>query len=44
MQIGSVFFQLAAGDNFFSYIVDGDASNNTNVSIVFTFYKMYRGV
>lgn len=44
MQIGSVFFQLAAGDNYFSYIVDGDASNNTNVDIIFTFYKMYRGV
>lgn len=44
MQIGSVFFQLAAGDNYFSYIVDGDASNNTNVNILFTFYKMYRGV
>lgn len=44
MQIGSVFFQLAAGDNFFSYVVDGDASNNNMVSIMFTFYKMYRGV
>ena len=44
MQIGSVFFQLAAGDNFFSYVVDGDAVNNGSVNIMFTFYKMYRGV
>lgn len=44
MQIGSVFFQLAAGDNFFSYVVDGNASNNPNINIMFTFYKMYRGV
>lgn len=44
MQRGSVFFQLAAGDNFFSYVVDGDASNNNSITIMFTFYKMYRGV
>lgn len=44
MQRGSVFFQLAAGDNFFSYVVDGDASNNNDITIMFTFYKMYRGV
>ena len=44
MQIGSVFFQLATGDNFFSYIVDGNASNNVNINIMFTYYKMYRGV
>lgn len=44
MQRGSVFFQLATGDNFFSYVVDGDASYNTNVTIMFTFFKMYRGV
>lgn len=44
MQRGSVFFQLAAGDNFFSYVVDGSASNNGDVTMMFTFYKMYRGV
>lgn len=44
MQIGSVFFQLATGDNFFSYLVDGNASNNVNINIMFTYYKMYRGV
>jgi hypothetical protein len=44
MQRGSVFFQLASGDNFFSYVVDGDATNNNNITIIFTFYKMYRGV
>lgn len=44
MQIGSVFFQLAAGDNYFAYVVDGDIINNADISIMFTFYKMYRGV
>lgn len=44
MQRGSVFFQLASGDNFFSYVVDGDATNNNDITIMFTFYKMYRGV
>ena len=44
MQRGSTFFQLAAGDNFFSYVVDGSSSNNADVDIMFTFFKMYRGV
>lgn len=44
MQRGSVFFQLSSGDNFFSYTVDGSTLNNANVDIMFTFFKMYRGV
>lgn len=44
MQRGSVFFQLASGDNFFAYTVDGSTLNNANVDIMFTYFKMYRGV
>lgn len=44
MQRGSGFFQLASGDNFFAYVVDGDASNNGDIMMMFTYYKMYRGV
>lgn len=44
MQKGSTFFQLAAGDNFFSYVVDGNVSNNADIDLWFTFFKMYRGV
>lgn len=44
MQRGSVFFQLASGDNFFAYTVDESSTNNANIDIMFTFYKMYRGV
>lgn len=44
MQKGSTFFQLSAGDNFFSYVVDGSPSSNADIDIWFTFFKMYRGV
>ena len=44
MQRGSVFFQLASGDNIFSYVVDGNVGNNADVSVMYTFFKMYRGV
>lgn len=44
MQKGSTFFQLSAGDNFFSYLVDGSVSGNADIDIWFTFFKMYRGV
>lgn len=44
MQKGSVFFQLASGDNFFAYTVDNSSIYNANVDIMFTFYKMYRGI
>lgn len=44
MQKGSTFFQLSAGDNFFSYLVDGSVNNNADIDIWFTFFKMYRGV
>lgn len=43
LQKGSVFFQLASGDNFFGYLIDlGD--NNNNVYITFRHYNTYRGV
>jgi hypothetical protein len=44
MEKGSVFFQLASGDNFFAYTVDESSANNANIDIMFTFFKMYRGV
>lgn len=44
LQVGSKFFQLASGDNFFNYIVDGNVSNNPDVDLTFTYNKMYRGV
>lgn len=43
LQKGSVFFQLASGDNLFGYLIDlGD--NNENVYITFRHYNTYRGV
>lgn len=42
--LGSVFFQLAAGDNVFGYIIDGDISNNDNATIKFKFHNKYGGV
>ncbi len=43
LQKGSTFFQLALGDNYFSYTTDnGDTDNN--VHILFKHYTMYRGV
>jgi len=44
MQKGSVFFQLSSGDNFFAYTVDGSTLNNANADMMFTYFKMYRGV
>lgn len=44
MQRGSVFFQLQTGDNFFAYVVDGDASNNGDIMVMFTYRKIFRGV
>lgn len=43
IQVGSTFFQLEIGDNFFSYIADGGASDNS-VNILFKHYTVYRGV
>ena len=40
---GSVFFQLAAGDNFFGYLADGGSSNQ-KVYITFYHDTIYRGV
>lgn len=40
---GSVFFQLSAGMNTFSYFADG-GSDNDDVFINFRFYTEYRGV
>ena len=40
---GSTFFQLSSGDNIFTYLVD-DGANDTNVYILFKYYKLYRGV
>ena len=40
---GSTFFQLAIGDNHFSYSVD-DGVNDENVSIKITYSAAYRGV
>lgn len=44
MVMGSTFFQLVSGDNYFTYVVDGNSSNNADVDIMFTFFKMFRGV
>lgn len=43
VQMGSEFFQLAAGDNLFSYSVD-NGSHNSYVDILFKHYDTYRGV
>lgn len=43
LQQGSVFFQLAAGSNFFEYLVDNVVSSD-DVSILFRYYNIYRGV
>lgn len=43
LQKGSVFFQLTAGDNVFSYLADDGTSNNS-VHIIFRHYTQYRGV
>lgn len=44
MQRGSTFFQLLPGSNQFTYTVGGDALNNAKVSIMYTFYRVFRGV
>lgn len=43
MQKGSVFFQLAVGDNHFGYLAD-NGTNDEDVFITFTYSFMYRGV
>lgn len=43
LQQGSVFFQLAAGSNFFEYLVDNVASSD-DISVLFRYYNIYRGV
>lgn len=43
VELGSVFFQLAAGKNTFSYAAD-DGTSNANVYVFFRFYNQYRGV
>lgn len=43
LQQGSVFFQLALGDNYFAYLVDNGA-NDQFVSIKFYYSNIYRGV
>ena len=40
---GSVFFQLAVGDNHFGYLVDSGA-HDEDVSITITYSSIYRGV
>ena len=42
---GSTFFQLSIGDNYFSYLVNGSATDdNELLHIVFKHYILYRGV
>lgn len=41
---GSTFFQLGIRDNYFSYIVNNQASDDELVHIVFKHYTLYRGV
>lgn len=43
VQKGSVFFQLAIGDNSFGYLVD-NGSNNEYVNVIIKHYTLYRGV
>ena len=40
---GSTFFQLAIGDNYFSYLAD-DGRSDDLIHIVFKHYTLYRGV
>ena len=44
LQQGSVFFQLTVGTNNFEYLVSGSAANNDDISILFRYYSIYRGV
>lgn len=43
LQPGSTFFQLIIGNNHFEYLVDGVA-NTEDVSLIFRYYNLYRGV
>lgn len=43
IELGSTFFQLRPGDNFFSYTLNAGAAD-TDVNIVFKHYTIYRGV
>ena len=43
LQQGSTFFQLVIGNNHFEYLVDG-IPNTEDVSIIFRYYNLYRGV
>ena len=40
---GSTFFQLATGDNFFSYLVDDETTGNA-INIIFKHQDVYIGV
>lgn len=45
IQKGSTFFQLSIGDNYFSYIVNGSATDDNDlIHIVFKHFTLYRGV
>lgn len=43
MTKGSTFFQLSAGDNFYSYLVD-DGANDERIHVYYKHYDTYRGV
>lgn len=43
LQKGSVFFQLAVGNNIFTYLIDG-GTNDQYVYITFKYSNIYRGV
>ena len=43
LQKGSIFFQLAVGNNYFAYLVD-NGTNDQYVFITFNYSNMYRGV
>lgn len=43
LQRGSVFFQLATGNNFFEYLIDNLAGSD-EARVTFRYYNVYRGV
>lgn len=44
LQPGSTFFQLIVGNNRFEYLVDNVADTAEDLSLVFRYYNLYRGV